>query len=315
MANKAILLDRDDTLIEDPGYINHPSQVRLLDGVAEALIELRSLGYKLVVVSNQSGVARGIISEPVLGEIHDRLKSLLAEKGAHLDAIYYCPFHPDGTIAKYRRESELRKPSPGMILQAAKEMDLNLSQSWAIGNSDRDIEAGRRAGCKTILLDSLGRDKNLVPSLAKPDFRAVNLREAANIIKKIQRNVEKPLLGQQVIQQVQQAEPEEKIENIKQEVTAEPVLEEIESPQTTEQLLKETLEQLKRGRREEMFGEFSWLRFFAWFLQAIVALCLLISIWLVMNPARRDGSVLIAIGFATVLQLMSLTFHLIHGRK
>ena len=127
MANKAVLLDRDDTLIEDPGYINHPSQVKLLDGVAESLAELRAMGYKLVVVSNQSGGARGIGTEQVLGEIHDRLKTLLAEKGAYLDAIYYCPYHPDGIVPKYRKESDLRKPGPGMILQAAQEMDLDLS--------------------------------------------------------------------------------------------------------------------------------------------------------------------------------------------
>ena len=106
MSDKAIFLDRDDTLIEDPGYINHPDQVRLMDGVEKSLIELRAMGYKLIVVSNQSGVARGIVSEKVLGEIHNRLKQLLAEKGAPLDRIYYCPFHPDGVVAKYRKESD-----------------------------------------------------------------------------------------------------------------------------------------------------------------------------------------------------------------
>ena len=91
MPDKAIFLDRDDTLIEDPGYVNHPDQVKLLNSVATALIELRTMGYKLVVASNQSAVARGIITEKVLNEIHDRLSQLLAEKGAVLDRIYYCP--------------------------------------------------------------------------------------------------------------------------------------------------------------------------------------------------------------------------------
>ena len=117
MPDKAIFLDRDDTLIEDPGYINDAAQVRLVRGVAAALVELKALDYRLVVVSNQSGVARGIVTEQVLGEIHDRLKQLLAEKGAYLDQIYYCPYHPEGAVAKYRKESDWRKPKPGMLLR------------------------------------------------------------------------------------------------------------------------------------------------------------------------------------------------------
>ncbi|OHB54074.1 MAG: hypothetical protein A2173_08580, partial [Planctomycetes bacterium RBG_13_44_8b] len=142
MSNKAIFLDRDNTLIEDPGYINHPDQVKLLDGVTEAIIELRDLGYKLVVASNQSAVARGIVTEKVINDIHDRLKQLLAEKGAFLDQIYYCPYHPDGVVRKYCKESNMRKPNPGMLLTAAEEMDIDLSRSWMIGDSTSDIEAG-----------------------------------------------------------------------------------------------------------------------------------------------------------------------------
>jgi histidinol-phosphate phosphatase family protein len=99
MSNKAIFLDRDGTLIEDPGYLNHPEQVTLLEGVAEALIELRAMGYMIIVTTNQSAVARGIVSEKVLGEIHNRLRQLLTERGAYLDQIYYCPYHPDGVIS------------------------------------------------------------------------------------------------------------------------------------------------------------------------------------------------------------------------
>ncbi len=118
MPYKAIFLDRDDTLIEDPGYISSPDQVKLLEGVPQALSELKSLGYKLIVVTNQSAVARGIITEKVLETIHNRLCSLLAEHGVYLDAIYYCPYHPDGVIPKYRKESNDRKPNPGMLLTA-----------------------------------------------------------------------------------------------------------------------------------------------------------------------------------------------------
>lgn len=313
MSNKAILLDRDDTLIEDPGYINHPSQVKLLDGAAEALVELRAIGYKLVVASNQSAVARGIITEQVLGEIHDRLKLLLAEKGAYLDAIYYCPYHPDGSIPKYRKESDLRKPNPGMLLAAAKDMDLDLSQSWAIGNSDRDIEAGKRAGCKTILLDSIGRDKNLVPSLAKPDYRAVNLKEAVNIIKKYHRSLDKPAQQETPTQPVTEPEPQVVEQNKKPEGTPE---KQASTENRTEELFTAILDQLKSRHREEMFGgEFSGLRFLAGILQAIVIFCLLVCVFLLLHPSRRDSSVLIALGFAMVFQLMSLTFYVIQGRK
>ena len=188
MSEKAIFLDRDDTLIEDPGYISSPDQVKLLDGATGALIKLKELGYKLIVVSNQSAVARGIVSEKTLGKIHDRLKELLAEKNAFLDRIYYCPYHPDGVVQKYRKESKNRKPNPGMLLTAAKDMDIDLGQSWCIGNSLSDIEAGQQAGCKTILIDVPSHKKQSDPGSNQkgitPDYKGVNLREAVNIIKK-----------------------------------------------------------------------------------------------------------------------------------
>ena len=190
MSNKAIFLDRDGTLIEDPGYLNHPEQVKLLEGVAEALIELRNMGYMLIVVTNQSAVARGIVSEKVLGEIHNRMRQLLTERGAYLDQIYYCPYHLDGVIPKYRKDSEWRKPNPGMLLAASEDMDIDLSQSWKIGDSSSDIEAGLRAGCKTILVNRLSRYKTTLgkPDEPKPDYKSVNMKEAVNIIKQYHRS-------------------------------------------------------------------------------------------------------------------------------
>ncbi len=188
MSEKAIFLDRDNTLIEDPGYINSPEQVKLLDGVPGALIELKALGYKLVVVTNQSAVARGIVTEKVLGAIHSRLKQLLAEKKAYLDRIYYCPYHPDGVVAKYRQESDFRKPNPGMLLKASEEMDIDLGQSWCVGNSISDVEAGLRAGCKTILIDLPSHQQQLEPGQPRPDYKAVNIKEVVNIIKKHHRS-------------------------------------------------------------------------------------------------------------------------------
>ena len=188
MSEKAIFLDRDDTLIEDPGYISDPDQVKLLDGVPEALIALKSLGYKLIIVTNQSAVARGIITEKKLEEIHDRLKQLLAKKNAYIDNIYYCPYHPEGTIKKYTKESNCRKPNPGMLLRAFAEMKIDLEQSWCIGNSNKDIEAGQKAGCKTILIDApylnKSKDSTGTNNAIKPDYKAVNIKEAVNIIKK-----------------------------------------------------------------------------------------------------------------------------------
>ena len=176
MPNKAIFLDRDDTLIEDPGYINNPEQVTLLDGVAEALIQLKALGYLLVVVSNQSAVARGIVTEKVLSQIHNRLEQLLSEKGASLDKIYYCPYHPDGVIQKYRKQSKFRKPNPGMLLEAADDMNIEVGESWCIGNSSSDVEAGQRAGCRTVLLDSPSRQKEAGSPMSAAGWYMISLK-------------------------------------------------------------------------------------------------------------------------------------------
>jgi len=367
MSDKAIFLDRDDTLIEDPGYISSPEQVNLLTGVPRALIELKALGYKLVVVTNQSAVARGIVTEKGLGEIHKRLEKLLAEKNAYLDRIYYCPYHPDGAVKKYRQESELRKPNPGMLLKAAEEMDLDLDQSWCVGNSSTDIGAGLRAGCKTILIDLPSRRQQLKPNDPRPDYKAINMKEVVNIIKKHLRS------SVETETEIKTEEPEEQAESIKQEsekvpeptepveqeteeipeavepapqaaeltpVVAEPILpaEEQQLEQApeetlaepteqeiigegegtgtgTEQLLKSINTQLKNMQRTDMFGEFSIMRLIAGIIQIIVLFCLLISIWFLISPDRQDNSVFIALGFAMVLQVMSLTFYIMHGRK
>jgi D-glycero-D-manno-heptose 1,7-bisphosphate phosphatase len=239
MSDKAIFFDRDDTLIEDLGYISSPEQVKLLKGVPRALIELKALGYKLVVVTNQSAVARGIVTEKVLGDIHNRLEQLLAEKNAFLDRIYYCPYHPKGVVKKYRQESELRKPNPGMLLKAAREMDLDLDQSWCVGNSGRDIEVGLRAGCKTILIDLPSRKLQLKPGEPRPDYKAINIKEVVNIIKKYHRSPSESEVETQS-EPVEQAEPieqESKPEQVPEAV--EPVLQDVEpAQQTKEQTLE-----------------------------------------------------------------------------
>jgi len=327
MPNKAIFLDCDGTLIEDPGYINHPDQVKLLDGVPEALIEFGAMGYKLIVTSNQSGVARGIVTEEVLGEIHNQLKQLLAEKGASLDRIYYCPYHPDGVIPKYRKESDWRKPNPGMLLAAADEMDIDLSQSWTIGNSSRDVEAGSRAGCKNILINRSSHYKQPDPPFlssdrktrgANPDYRAVNVKEAVNIIKKYHRSSNNARAQTQSSPTPKSQPESQTIEKPEQPQYTQPQAappEQEAASERLEQLLSGISEQLKSMRRADMFGEFSIMRLMAGIVQIMVLFCLLISIWFLMSPSEADNSVLIALGFAMVLQLMSLTFYIMQGKK
>ncbi|MHC4149516.1 MAG: D-glycero-alpha-D-manno-heptose-1,7-bisphosphate 7-phosphatase [Planctomycetota bacterium] len=316
MPDKAIFLDRDDTLIEDPGYINRPDQVKLLPGVTEALIELKALGYKLIVASNQSGVARGIVTEKVLHQIHDRLKQLLAENAAPLDKIYYCPYHPDGVVAKYRKESDLRKPNPGMLLLAAGEMDIDLTQSWLIGNSPRDIKAGAHVGCKTILIDHSARHKYLEPDQPKPDYRAVNMKEAVNIIKKHLRSSGQ--LAPETIPTVlrPQSQPQD-VEPQSLQPLHQPAnrTDQQLSGDTTANLLNSILQQLRSMQRDTAFAEFSIMRLLAGALQIIVFFCLLISVWLLMSATSTDNSVLIAIGFAIVFQTMALTFYMMQRRK
>lgn len=324
MTSAAVFFDRDGTLIEDSGYLSHPDQVKLLDGAAEVLKELRLLGYKTVVVSNQSGVARGIVSEEMLGRIHERLQELLALKGASLDGIYYCPYHPDGVIPKYRCDSDLRKPQPGMLLAAAAAMDLDLKRSWMIGNSGRDVEAGRRAGCHTILIRS-GRPDPDDATDCQPDHVAVNIREAANMIKDFHRSSrEEPSRavatdeGESVGEQDYKVTPLEaaelRIEPPHAE-TAGAMDERAESDRETPVLLVEILEQLKRMQKSEMFGEFSIMRLLAGIVQVFVLFCLVLALWFLMSPDRKIELIFLSLGFGIVLQMMALTFYIMQGRR
>lgn len=199
----AVFLDRDNTLIHNDGDLGDPSLVRIIQGVPSAIASLRGLGYKIVVVTNQGGVARGLYNEEAVDAvntaIHDEIHRIT---GATIDRFYYCPFHPDGVIEEYRREHPWRKPNPGMILQAAEDMEVDLSQSWMIGDQMRDVEAGIRAGVRTILLTEkaglnppLKQDKIAELVLGRgvavseldgqpilPQFVARNLVEAVRII-------------------------------------------------------------------------------------------------------------------------------------
>ncbi len=151
----AVFLDRDNTLIQNDGDLGDPDQVVLIKGVASAIASLRGLGYKIVVVTNQGGVARGKYSEQDVDAVHQRINDLIkATTGATIDQFYFCPYHPQGKVKKYRREHPWRKPQPGMLLQAAEELNLDLNLCWLVGDQLRDVESAQAADVRAILLHS-----------------------------------------------------------------------------------------------------------------------------------------------------------------
>ena len=148
----AIFLDRDGVLIEDSHYLGDRSRVRLVPAAAEAVAALNRAGWAVVVVTNQSGVARGMFSEADVVAVHDHLADLLRGYSARIDAFHHCPHHPDGDVAEYRVACECRKPEAGMLLRAAADLGLDLAASWMIGDRVSDLQAGAAAGCRTALV-------------------------------------------------------------------------------------------------------------------------------------------------------------------
>jgi len=149
---RAIFLDRDGTLVHAYHYPSRTEHLRLFEGIAPRLRLLRESGFRLVVVTNQSAVARGLVDRATLDGLHRHLRTELAARGVTLDAIYDCPHHPDGVIAELAIRCGCRKPEPGMILRAADELRLDPARSWMVGDTPADTEAGRRAGCRTVLV-------------------------------------------------------------------------------------------------------------------------------------------------------------------
>ena len=189
---KAVFLDRDGVVnrlvyYDEQGIIDSPftvGQLQLLAGVSEAINKFHEVGYKVVLVSNQPGIAKGHMSEQTFREIRKKMKEELAKEGAFLDREYYCFHHPEAEIETFRTNCECRKPKPGLLLQAAKDLGVDLSQSWMIGDGLTDIKAGKSAGTKTILL---GRMKCELCQLmdeqgARPDTICENLLTAVELI-------------------------------------------------------------------------------------------------------------------------------------
>ena len=178
---RAAFVDRDGVLIRDVHHLTSASQIEILPGVPQSLIRLRDARWTVVVVTNQSVVARGRLTEESLREIHRTLEAQLASRGAALDAIYYCPHHPEAAVASYRVVCDCRKPQPGLLLQAAADLGIDLGASVMVGDAASDIEAGRRAGCRTVLIETgsrrtRGRDAAAVPA----DHVAVDLPGAVD---------------------------------------------------------------------------------------------------------------------------------------
>lgn len=159
---KAIFLDRDGTINKYVGFLRKEEEFELMDGVAEAVKKINQSGYLAIVVTNQPVIARGEVTFEGLEIIHDKMETLLGMEGAYLDGIYFCPHHPhkgyEGEVPELKVECDCRKPKPGMLLKAADDLNIDLSQSYMVGDGENDIKAGMAAGCKTVLLNTEGEE-------------------------------------------------------------------------------------------------------------------------------------------------------------
>lgn len=179
---RAVFIDKDGTLIPDVAHNVDPDLIKLYPFAARGLRMLQQRGYALFIVSNQSGIAHGIFEEHELKPVEQRIDALLAREQVRLDGYYFCPHHPDGSVAPYATECDCRKPQPGLICRAAAEHELDLSRSWMVGDILNDIESGRRAGCKTVLVSSGNETEWGLSPLRLPHVITFNLYRAAEAI-------------------------------------------------------------------------------------------------------------------------------------
>ncbi len=182
MMSPAVFLDKDGTLIENVPYNVDPALIRLTPNADAGLRLLRDAGYRLVVISNQSGIARGYFEEDALGPVREKLAELLSELGVKLDGFYYCPHHPKGVVAELSIECDCRKPRAGLLLLAARDLNVDLARSWLIGDILDDVEAGNDAGCRTVLIDSGSETEWRVTPSRWPSHIARDLARAAEHI-------------------------------------------------------------------------------------------------------------------------------------
>ena len=182
----AVFLDRDGTINEQMGYINHTCRFQLLPGAANAIKKLNDAGIPVVVISNQSGLARGYFPEELLIAVHEKMNRQLAEVGAHVDGMYYCPHHPEAKEERFRAACNCRKPKPGLVLQAAEEIGLDPKRSYVVGDRWSDIKTAANCGATSILVRTgygRGDEQYIGPHQEiQPDFKADDLSEAVDWI-------------------------------------------------------------------------------------------------------------------------------------
>lgn len=195
-AQPAIFIDKDGTLVRDVPYNVAPELIELVPSASIGLPQLVDAGYRLVVISNQSGVARGMFRREAMTRVEQHIGVLLAEIGVQLDGFYYCPHHPLGIVAEFTGACDCRKPKPGLILQAAAELDVDLSRSWMLGDILDDVEAGHRAGCRSLLIQNGGETEWQLSPLRVPDAVVGDLAAAADYILGQCRRVEGPRISQ-----------------------------------------------------------------------------------------------------------------------
>jgi D-glycero-D-manno-heptose 1,7-bisphosphate phosphatase len=185
-ARRAVFIDRDGTISEEVGYVNHPARYRVFPFAAEAVRALNERGWLAILVTNQAGVARGYFKEELIGEVHKILQDELARDGARLDAIYYCPHHPTVGELPYRLDCDCRKPKPGLIRRAAEDFHLDLARCWMVGDRYGDTLLARNAGTRSaFVLTGYGRGELEHQSREwqqRPDLVAENLLEAVKEI-------------------------------------------------------------------------------------------------------------------------------------
>jgi len=287
MSKPAVFWDRDNTLVADPGYIDSPEKVTLLPGAAGALKRLAEVGYENILVTNQSGIARGLFDEAALQAVHDRLQELLAAEGARLDAIYYCPYldGEEAVVEDYRRDSDLRKPRPGMFLAASLERQIDLAASWAVGDSARDCQAGRAAGCRTVLVRPDGAAAS-AEEKRSADFIVDSLEAAVEMIVKCTRSADSSRTGRGGAAR--------------------------ENPTA---VLQEILNFLRMVDRRSQHEDFSLSRLVGTIVQimAIGALLYALFGWF-LSPQEQLGVHLIRFMTALCLEVLALTFFVVSSR-
>jgi D-glycero-D-manno-heptose 1,7-bisphosphate phosphatase len=295
MKRPAIFFDRDNTLIACDGFLGDPSKVVLIDDAAAAVAKARSLGFATVVVSNQSGVARGLFGEEDVHEVNTRLDELLlaANPAAVIDRHEFCPYHPDAVVEQYKQDSSLRKPKPGMILAAAQRLALDLSRSWVIGDAPRDIEAGKSAGCHTILIHQPDLPASPAASeklVSQPDQIVSNLTEAIDFIEKYN-------------------EAEAKAVPAIPETPPPPATPAVQPPTRLEHLAEQILFEMRKAREHGDYPDFAVTKLLAGIVQ-VLALAVVFLSYLYRNDESFSGLLL----FAVFMQTLTISL-LIMGKQ